>query len=171
MSRTIPATHVTALLRAATFGQRMAWWVMSGFGAGRSPVAPGTVGTLIAVPLYLLVRDVSPFAYAALVAILFALGVWLCGVAERGLGVHDHASIVWDEITGFLITMFLAPRGWVWLAIGFALFRLFDIWKPYPIGAVERAVRGGLGSMLDDVLAGVFAFALLQLAARMVSAL
>jgi phosphatidylglycerophosphatase A len=136
-----------------------------GLGAGRAPVAPGTFGTLVALPLYLLLLPLAPLAYAAAVVLLFLAGVWLCAVAERALGAHDHGSVVWDEIVGYLVTMFLAPAGWLWLAVGFGLFRLFDIWKPFPIRQLERRVPGGLGTMLDDVLAGLYAGSCLHLLA------
>jgi phosphatidylglycerophosphatase A len=96
------------------------------------------------------------------------VGVWVCDTASRDLGVHDHPGIVWDEIAGFLLTMLAAPPGWQWILVGFALFRLFDIWKPWPIGWLDRRVAGGLGIMLDDLVAGVFAAAILQLMAGLV---
>lgn len=133
-----------------------------GFGAGAVPRVPGTLGTLIAVPLYWLLADLTVFWYVGTVTILFAIGVWVCGHVERILGTHDHPGIVWDEIVGYLVAMFLAPSGWLWVAIGFVLFRLFDIWKPFPIGWIEHRLRGGVGTMLDDLLAGIYAWASLQ---------
>lgn len=135
-----------------------------GLGSGAAPKAPGTAGTLAAVPLFLLLEPLAPVAYLTIVAALFALGVWLCGRASSDLGVHDHPGIVWDEWVGFLVTLWLAPQGWLWLLAGFVLFRLFDIWKPWPIGWLDQRVHGGLGIMLDDLLAGLYGFALLQLA-------
>jgi phosphatidylglycerophosphatase A len=133
-----------------------------GFGAGAVPYAPGTLGTLIAVPVYWLLAHLAAPWYIGTVAILFAIGVWICRHAERVLGTHDHPGIVWDEIVGYLVAMFLAPPAWVWVVIGFVLFRLFDIWKPFPIRLLERRLRGGVGTMLDDVLAGIYAWASLQ---------
>lgn len=150
------------------FGMRAAHWVASGFGAGFAPKAPGTVGTLVAIPLYLLLRELPPAYYAGVVLAMFGVGVLLCRIVETRFARHDHPSIVWDEIVGYLIAMFLAPRGWFWVALGFALFRLFDIWKPFPIGAVDRRMRGGFGVMLDDALAGVAAGAVLQVTAYLV---
>jgi phosphatidylglycerophosphatase A len=98
------------------------------------------------------------------VLILAGFGVWLCDRVARELGVHDHPGIVWDEWVGFLITMWLAPAGWGWLLLGFVLFRFFDIVKPWPINLLDRSVQGGWGIMLDDIVAGVYAFALIQLA-------
>lgn len=144
----------------------MARFLALGFGSGKAPFAPGTFGTLIAIPIYLLLRELTPLVYALVVAAMFVLGVWICQVTEQDLGVHDHASIVWDEIVGYLITMFMAPAGWVWIAAGFLLFRLFDIWKPFPIRALERRIQGGLGNMLDDVLAALYALACIQMAAH-----
>ena len=136
-----------------------------GFGSGAAPVAPGTFGTLMAVVLYLLLPDMSWPLYLLYLLVTFALGVWLCGRTAREIGVHDHGGIVWDEFVGYWITMFLAPSGCVWIVVGFAFFRLFDIIKPWPISWLDRHVEGGLGVMVDDVLAGVMAFGCLQLGA------
>jgi len=125
-----------------------------GLGSGLSPFAPGTFGTLVAVPLYLLLAQLPPWDYAAAVLAAFAFGVWLCASVSRDLRVHDPGGIVWDEFVGYWITMFLLPVRWEWILAGFLLFRLLDIWKPWPIRWVDRNVRGGLGVMLDDVLAG-----------------
>jgi phosphatidylglycerophosphatase A len=122
-----------------------------GFGAGLSPKAPGTVGTLVGFPLYWLLLG-TPF-YWAWVAVFLAVGIWACGVAGRNLGVHDHGGLVWDEIVAFLMVLPFAPPSLFGFVLAFALFRLFDIWKPFPIGWLDARVRGGLGVMLDDVLA------------------
>jgi phosphatidylglycerophosphatase A len=135
-----------------------------GLGSGAAPRAPGTFGTLAAVPLYLLLQPLAPLPYLLLVLLLFLLGIWLCGRTSRDLGVHDHGGIVWDEWVGLLITLWMAPPGWYWLLAGFCLFRFFDILKPWPIGLLDRQVSGGLGIMLDDVLAGIYGFVLIQLA-------
>ena len=142
--------------------RRLVHFLAFGFGSGKAPVAPGTFGTLIGIPAYLLLQPLATYIYVAVVAGLFGVGVWLCHVTERDLGVHDHPSIVWDEIVGYLITMFMAPAGWVWMAAGFLLFRLFDIWKPFPIRQIERRIQGGFGNMLDDALAAVYAWVVLQ---------
>ncbi|MEJ1339616.1 MAG: phosphatidylglycerophosphatase A [Candidatus Sedimenticola sp. (ex Thyasira tokunagai)] len=139
-----------------------------GLGSGAAPKAPGTFGTLAAVPLYLLMQPLSPEIYLLLVILLFALGVWLCDRTSKDLGVHDHGGIVWDEWVGFLFTLWLAPPGFGWLVAGFILFRLFDILKPWPIGWLDRQVAGGWGIMLDDMLAGLFGFILLQLGVYLV---
>jgi phosphatidylglycerophosphatase A len=136
-----------------------------GFGLGLAPMAPGTFGTLAAVPLYLLLAPLPLPAYLGVVAAVSLAGIWICGRTSQDLGVHDHPGIVWDEIAGFLLTMTAAPPGWPWLLAGFVLFRLFDILKPWPIGWLDQRVKGGLGIMLDDLLAGLFAWLLLQLLA------
>ena len=133
-----------------------------GLGSGGVPKAPGTAGTLAAVPLYLLLSSFSSAVYLIVVLLMLILGIWLCGKVSEDLGVHDHGGIVWDEWVGFLITMAWAPSGWLWVLVGFLLFRLFDIWKPWPIGYLDQHMDGGLGIMLDDVLAGVYSLVLLQ---------
>ena len=137
-----------------------------GFGSGLAPRAPGTFGTLAAIPVYLLCAPLAPAFYLLVIVAAFGLGVWLCGRTARALGVHDHPGIVWDEIVGYLLTMTLAPPGWPWVVLGFACFRLFDIWKPWPIRALDRSVHGGMGIMLDDLLAGAAAGAAVALVAR-----
>ena len=133
-----------------------------GFGAGAAPLAPGTFGTLAALRVYLLLQPLALAWYLLASALVFATGVVICGRTSRDLGVHDHPGIVWDEILGYLVTMAAAPAGWHWMLVGFLLFRLFDILKPWPIGWLDRRVHGGTGIMLDDVVAGVFAAVVLQ---------
>lgn len=135
-----------------------------GFGSGAVPYAPGTFGTLAAVPLYLLLAQLSLPLYLLALVLAFGVGIWLCERTSRDLGVHDHGGIVWDEFVGFWLTMTVAPPGWQWLLAGFLLFRLFDILKPFPIGYFDRHVHGGLGIMLDDAIAGSFAWFVLQAA-------
>ena len=142
---------------------RPTYFIAFGFGSGLMPVAPGTWGTLAALPLYLLMMHTSPMVYALMTLLAFAFGVWVCGKVTHELGVHDYGGIVWDEIVGYLLTMFLAPPGLVWMLLGFGLFRLFDIWKPQPIRWIDKRVQGGLGIMLDDVVAAIPACAILQL--------
>ncbi len=135
-----------------------------GFGSGAAPFAPGTFGTLVAVPLYLLMMPLPLWVYLTIVVVMTILGTWLCDVTSRDLGVHDHSGIVWDEIVGYLITMVAAPQGWLWIVVGFSLFRFFDILKPWPISWIDKHVKGGWGIMLDDILAGVYALLVLQAA-------
>lgn len=137
-----------------------------GFGSGLSPKAPGTAGTLAAIPLYLLLVQLPLLGYLLAVCLIALAGIWLCGESSRRLGVHDHGGIVWDEFAGFFVTMIAAPSGWMWIGLGFALFRLFDIWKPWPVRVADRHIHGGLGIMLDDLLAGVYAWLVLQVIAH-----
>ncbi len=136
-----------------------------GFGSGLSPLAPGTAGTVVAVVLYLLLAQLPLTGYLLMLLITFAVGIYLCDLSSKMLGVHDHGGIVWDEFVGYWITMLIAPSGWIWIVIGFFLFRLFDILKPFPINLLDKHVHGGLGIMIDDVLAGSFAWICLQLIA------
>ena len=128
-----------------------------GFGSGLSPFAPGTMGTLAAVPLYLLIQPLSLTIYLSITVLTLVLGFYLCGQTAKALGEHDHGGIVWDEIVGFFITMIAVPLDWKWILSGFILFRFFDIVKPWPIKWIDAKVSGGVGIMLDDVLAGIFA--------------
>jgi len=134
-----------------------------GFGAGYAPKLPGTAGTVIGVVLYLPLQYLPWPWYLGLVILLFVAGIGLCGAAAADLGVHDHPGIVWDEIVGYLITMIAAPRGWAWMAMGFVLFRLFDIWKPWPVNVVDERMRDGLGIMVDDAVAGLYGWIILQI--------
>ena len=136
--------------------------VALGFGSGLFPVAPGTAGTLAAIPLYLLLQDLPESVYLAVVMVLLLGGILVCAYTAERLGVHDHPAIVWNEVVGYLITMTAVPAGWMWVVAGFILFRLFDILKPWPISWFDRRVHGGTGIMLDDVIAGVFAAVVLQ---------
>ena len=133
-----------------------------GFGSGYIPVAPGTFGTLVAIPFFLVLSQFSVINYSVIVAIMFVVGIWFCSYTSSALGVHDHKAIVWDEVVGYLITMFMVPPTLLTIGVGFALFRLFDIWKPWPINLLDKNIHGGLGIMLDDVLAGVYALVILH---------
>lgn len=136
-----------------------------GFGAGLTPKLPGTAGTVVGVFIYLPLQSLHWLYYLLLVLVLFVVGIWLCGKSAAALAVHDHPGIVWDEIVGYLITMTAAPQGWGWIMLGFCLFRLFDIYKPWPIRWLDRHVSGGFGIMIDDVLAAIFSIVILQLIA------
>lgn len=138
-----------------------------GFGSGLAAKAPGTFGTLAAIPLYLLMSPLPLVWYLGLTLLSVLAGVYICDKAAKDMGVHDHGAIVWDEVAGLLITMIAAPAGWGWLLVGFGLFRFFDIIKPWPIRWLDAKVEGGFGIMIDDVLAGVFAFIGLQLLAML----
>jgi len=147
-----------------------AGWIACGFGSGLSPWAPGTTGSLAALLPWLALRDLEWPAYIAVIALAFALGVWVSNVVIARLRIDDPGVVVWDEFVGqwiALLPLVVAPRNWPWVVVGFALFRLFDICKPWPVSWADRRVKGGFGVMLDDVLAGVYAAALLALAMRL----
>ena len=141
-------------------------WVAAGFGAGFSPKAPGTVGSAIALlPWYFLLRDLPWPLYAGVLLAAFALG---CGAAHWVIartGIDDPGVVVWDEYVGMWIALFMAPAGWPWMLGAFAVFRLFDIWKPWPVSWADENLHGGFGAMLDDALAGLYALAAMQAAA------
>ena len=139
-----------------------------GFGSGLAPRAPGTFGTLAAVPIYWLVADWSLLEYSALILVSAVLGIWICGAASRQLNVHDHPGIVWDEFVGYWITMWAVPVDWVWMLAGFVVFRVFDIAKPWPINVLDKKVAGGFGIMIDDILAGVMACVTLHIALALI---
>lgn len=136
-----------------------------GFGSGLAPFAPGTFGTLAAVLLYLIFQSLDLLSYSLLTAAMCIVGIWICGKSSEMLGVHDHGGIVWDEFAGYFVTMIAAPPGWIWIVIGFVLFRIFDILKPWPIKWADQHVSGGFGIMLDDIIAGLASFAILQVLA------
>ena len=136
-----------------------------GFGAGLAPVAPGTFGSIVGLAVAALWSTQAWTVSAVAALATTGVGIWICGASARRLGVHDHPAIVWDEIAGICITMLAAPPGWGWrwALAGFALFRLFDIVKPWPIREIDHGMRGGAGIMLDDVLAGILAASVLLL--------
>jgi phosphatidylglycerophosphatase A len=141
----------------------------TGLGTGYSPIAPGTTGTLVSVPVYLLLSRIpSPLYETTLVAFLF-LSIWLSDNAERYFGKKDDSRIVIDEIIGFLTTMLWIPGTPLTIVIGFFLFRFFDIFKPFPIRDVERKCKGGWGVVLDDVLAGIYANIALHIIVRLIA--
>ena len=142
-----------------------AFFVAFGFGSGLMPKAPGTWGTLAAIPLYLLLANTAWYFYLMATVLAFILGVYVSNIVSRELGEHDYQGIVWDEVVGYLLTMFLAPPGLIWIIVGFVLFRIFDIWKPQPIRWVDERIHGGLGIMLDDVLAAIPAWIIMQMLA------
>ena len=163
------ASSKSVPIAASTVFSSPVHFLAFGLGSGLAPKAPGTFGTLAAVPFYWLLAMLPLWAYGAVVMMAAIVGVWICGESSRRLGVHDHSGIVWDEFVGLWITLFAAPQGWLWLIAGFALFRLFDIWKPWPIRVADHQVSGGFGIMLDDILAGLYALASLQLLAWFVA--
>ena len=139
-------------------------FVAYGFGAGCVPWAPGTWGTLMAVPFTLLLLKLTPWLYSLWLFVALIMGIYVCGRAARVLQLSDPAGVVWDEMFGFWVTMTgLSADNWIILVLGFVLFRVFDIVKPWPISWCDKHIKGGLGIMIDDLLAGLFAAALLNL--------
>lgn len=132
-----------------------------GFGSGLAPKAPGTFGSafaLLFIPLWL---ALGFFNSILAIAVMSMIGIYICGHTAKVMGVHDDGRIVWDEFAGqsisFLPLIYLGNMNWLWALIGFGLFRLFDIWKPWPIRVIDRQVGGGFGIMLDDIIAGIWA--------------
>ncbi len=149
------------------------WHLLAtGFGSGLSPIVPGTMGTLAAIPFYLLLVQLPLPLYVIAVICSCVIGVKICQITSDDMGVHDHGSIVWDEFAGLWITMLVVPlfnlyaTDWKWLLAGFVLFRFFDMVKPWPIGWLDKRVHGGLGIMLDDIVAGVMAGVALYLVGK-----
>ena len=134
-----------------------------GFGSGLSPKAPGTMGTLAAIPLWWLLAQLPLTSYLIVVLIAAVVGITICGRAADQMGVHDHGGIVWDEFVGFWIAMAALPITWQSVILGFVLFRVFDILKPYPINLIDKKMKNGLGVMLDDVIAGIFSALLIYM--------
>lgn len=135
-----------------------------GFGSGLVPKAPGTAGTLLGLPLYWAILAIAPDLPNQIILLVatFVLGVWACGRAGRALGVADHGGMVWDEIVGFALVLLFIPAGVAWLVLAFALFRLFDILKPWPIRLADTRLKGGFGVMFDDLLAALYAIAVIK---------
>lgn len=127
-----------------------------GFGSGLSPFAPGTMGTLVAIPFIFVLKSLGTQGFWIALVLLFLLGVKLCDHVSRKLGVHDHGGIVWDEMVGYWLSMAFVPLQWPWLLAAFLLFRFFDILKPWPIRQIDKKISGGFGIMFDDVVAALF---------------
>lgn len=137
-----------------------AGWIASGFGSGLSRYAPGTAGSAAALVPWLGLRELPMLAVVVIIVLAFAVGVWASNVVIGRLRISDPGVIVWDEFVGQWITLLpllIWPAHWVWMLVGFFLFRLFDVWKPWPCSWADRRVKGGFGVMLDDALAGVYA--------------
>lgn len=134
-----------------------------GFGSGLARFAPGTAGSLVAWPIAWVVAPLPPLAQVTIIATLFAIGCYLCAITSRNLGVADHGSIVWDEIVAMMLVLAFTPFSWIWWLVAFLLFRLFDIWKPYPIRQFDAKLKNGFGVMFDDLLAGIYALICIQI--------
>jgi phosphatidylglycerophosphatase A len=139
-----------------------AGWIATGAGVGFVPVASGTVATVVAVLPWLALRELPLWGYALVVVLAFALGSWAASWVIERIEVEDPSIVVWDEFVGLWIALAAAPRGWAWIVAGVALFRLFDIWKPWPVRWADDHVKRGFGAMLDDALAGMYALLVLQ---------
>jgi phosphatidylglycerophosphatase A len=139
-----------------------AHFISLGFGTGLARKAPGTVGTLIGFPLYMLIANESILMQLGLIAALFLLGIWTCHLTGKAIGVSDHGGIVWDEVVAMMLVLTFTPHSYVYYFVAFCLFRLFDIWKPSPIRECDARIKGGLGVMLDDILAAIYAIISLQ---------
>ena len=156
-----PAVRKVALGTPAGF-------VAFGFGSGLSRYAPGTMGTVAAIPFAFVLKGLPLAWFWLLLAGFFLAGIHLCDISARRLGQHDPGGIVWDEMVAYWLTVAFLPLSWPWWLAAFALFRFFDIFKPWPIRLVEKRFSGGLGIMLDDIVAAVYAMVILAVAARFV---
>jgi phosphatidylglycerophosphatase A len=139
------------------------YFIAFGFGSGAMPFAPGTFGTLMAIPFYLFIRPLPLPLYLLVVVLFIAITTWICDLVSHEIQIHDHPGMCIDEFAGFFVTMINAPPGWKWIVLGFVLFRIFDIWKPWPIRSIDEKVPGGIGMELDDIVAGMFSLVIMQL--------
>ena len=133
-----------------------------GFGSGFAPKAPGTLGTLVGLPLFWLIFKYSFSTQMMIIAVLFLFGIYVCDKTGKDLGVSDHGAMVWDEIVAMMLVLAFAPHTWMGSLVAFLLFRLFDIWKPYPICYFDAKLKNGLGVMFDDLLAAIYAILVLK---------
>jgi len=138
-------------------------FIALGLGSGLSPKAPGTAGTLLTVPLVYFLQQQTLLTYSLVTLFVLLSGSWICGYAAKKLAVHDHSAIVYDEVAGFLITMYMIPADWMLMLAGFVLFRFFDAVKPWPISWCDKNIGGGFGIMFDDVVAGLISLLCLML--------
>lgn len=128
-----------------------------GFGSGLAPKAPGTFGTIVGLPMFYCIAGYALNIQLAIILATFIVGIYFCDVAGKALGVSDHGSIVWDEIAAMMLVLTITPNQWQWWLVAFCLFRLFDIWKPFPIRQCDANLKGGFGVMFDDLLAAIYA--------------
>jgi phosphatidylglycerophosphatase A len=142
-------------------------FIALGFGTGLAPVAPGTFGTLLAFPLFMLLdRWLDPLQLLAVIAGFFAIGVWACGRTGRDLGVADHGAMNWDEVVAMMLILLIIPDGWEWWIFAFGAFRFFDVVKPQPIRHIDRTMKGGFGVMFDDIVAAFYTLLLVAAVKR-----
>lgn len=137
-----------------------------GFGSGLAPKAPGTFGTLLGLPLYWLIASYALNIQLIIITALFLIGIYCCDKTGKTLGVADHGAIVWDEIVAIMLVLVFAPFTWLGWLVAFCLFRLFDIWKPFPIRYFDAKLKNGFGVMFDDLLAAIYAIACVLLLAQ-----
>jgi phosphatidylglycerophosphatase A len=143
-------------------------WPAFGFGLGLIPFAPGTWGSLPGIALWWFTpKDI--YSQSVIAALCFVAGIWFCGASARRIGVHDHGGIVWDEIVGMYVTLMVIPAEPAWVLGAFVLFRIADIWKPWPIRDLDHRLHGGLGIMLDDIVAALYAAIILLITQRFIS--
>lgn len=133
-----------------------------GFGSGLAKKAPGTFGTLVGFPLFLLIATLSIPTQLSVISLLFLIGIYFCEITGKNLGVADHGGIVWDEIVAMMLVLTFTLNHWQWWLTAFLLFRLFDIWKPYPIKQFDAKLKNGFGVMFDDLLAAIYAIICLK---------
>ncbi|MGJ8620688.1 MAG: phosphatidylglycerophosphatase A family protein [Methylophilaceae bacterium] len=134
-----------------------------GFGSGLAPKAPGTFGTIMGLPLYWLMASIAFPMQLIIITIAFLIGIYFCDIAGKLLGMSDHGSIVWDEIVAMMLVLTITPMDWIWWIVAFILFRLFDIWKPFPISWCDAKLKGGFGVMFDDLLAAFYAMIMIKI--------
>lgn len=138
-------------------------FIAFGFGSGIAPVAPGTFGTLFAIPFFVLLSHLPLIMYLLVVLLLTCFSSWLLGKISEEIGVHDHTGMNLDEFIGYFFTMIAVPSTWLNIVLGFILFRLFDVWKPFPISWVDKHMMGGFGMVFDDILAGIISCIILHI--------
>ena len=144
-----------------------AHFIALGFGTGLAPLAPGTAGTLLAFPLFILLDLwLAPLALFGVIVVFFGVGIWACARTGRDLGIADHSAMNWDEVVAMLLILLLTPANWAWWAFAFFAFRFFDVVKPPPIRHIDRAMKGGLGVMFDDIVAAFYTLLLIALVKR-----
>lgn len=161
------STDKRSAIPAGFLTRHPAHFIALGFGSGLVPIVPGTAGSLVAYPIFfLLFGALALWAQFAVVAVLFALGVWACAIAGHNLGIVDHGAIVWDEVAAMLLVLMFTPFGWAWYLVAFVIFRTMDILKPFPIRLADRKIKNGFGVMFDDLLAAVYSIAILLILKR-----
>lgn len=133
-----------------------------GFGAGLAKKAPGTFGTVVGLPLFWLMFSQTLLVQLTVIGALFLVGIYFCNKTGKALGVSDHGAIVWDEIVAMMLVLTFTQSQWQWWLVAFILFRLFDIWKPFPIRDCDAKIKGGFGVMFDDLLAAIYAIVSLK---------